>query len=68
MARNVEVEVSLAADAGPPGLEVVEWSDALGFRVDLLEVTKPLVRDLISEGELRAEGVKRGTKYFPPDD
>lgn len=47
-----------------PGLAI--GGIASSMRVPV-EVAKSLVRDLVGEGKLRAEGVRRGTKYFPPE-
>jgi hypothetical protein len=47
-----------------PGLAIGGIASSMGVP---LEVVKPIVRDLVAEGQLRAEGATRGMKYFPPD-
>lgn len=47
-----------------PGLAIGGIASSMGLP---LEVAKPIVRDLVADGQLRAEGATRGTKYFPPE-
>jgi ribosomal protein S25 len=47
-----------------PGLAIGGIASQMGVPVD---VAKTLVRPLVEEGELSTVGVKRGTKYYPPD-
>jgi hypothetical protein len=44
-----------------PGLAIGGIASQMGIPI---EVAKSLVRPLVSDGQLRAEGVKRGTKYY----
>jgi hypothetical protein len=32
-----------------------------------VNIAKSIVRPLVVEGKLSTQGVKRGTKYFPPE-
>lgn len=50
--------------ARQPGLAIGGIASSMGVPIDL---AKTLVRPLVEDGRLRTEGVKRGTKYFPPD-
>jgi predicted nucleotide-binding protein len=50
--------------AREPGLAIGSIASSMGLPV---EQAKPLVRDLVAEGRLETEGVKRGTKYYPPE-
>lgn len=70
--RGVEVTSHLEAIASEipgvvkrePGLAIGGIASQMGIPI---EVAKSLVRPLVSDGRLRADGVKRGTKYFPAD-
>lgn len=48
-----------------PGLAIGGIASSMGVQV---EIAKPLVRDLVAEGKLTSDGVKRGMKYYPPDE
>jgi hypothetical protein len=47
-----------------PGLRVDELAKGLGTTSATLQ---PLVRQLLQTGDLRTEGQRRGTRYFPGD-
>jgi hypothetical protein len=48
-----------------PGLAIGGVASSMGIPID---VAKSLVRPLVLDGKLKAEGVKRGMKYYPPDE
>lgn len=48
-----------------PGLAIGGIASSMGVPID---IAKPLVRDLVGDGALKAEGVKRGMKYYPSDE
>jgi hypothetical protein len=47
-----------------PGLAIGGIASSIGVPIDL---AKTLVRPLVDGGKIRLEGVKRGAKYYPPE-